>query len=255
MSKIVEPPTVHTSTPTACLSSSGSSCSTSNDDSKQSTDASHVSKKTCEVPKTAADILEEGGRGLGLSSVSKKSNSRSDTSSVISIRSIIYDSVLSDIKPNVKNLFEIFLTNDIPSYTPINVESSDASNEQTESEPSISGYEDIIEDVDISDSFPYKVHKTTMDPEFLVVTNECNINMQPRGVYLSKNITKQKPKLVKIKQGKPQPTSLSQPSSSYNYPVIEKPIRLKCFLLAGNRYIRLKLACIPVIDRLQECLF
>ncbi|KAI3776662.1 hypothetical protein L1987_46449 [Smallanthus sonchifolius] len=55
--------------------------------------------------------------------------------------------------------------------------------------------------IDISQCFPYKVHKTTMDPVFLVI-NEWNDDMRPRGVYLDKKTTKNKSRPEKIKQEK-----------------------------------------------------
>ncbi|KAI3807329.1 hypothetical protein L1987_23255 [Smallanthus sonchifolius] len=84
------------------------------------------------------------------------------------------------------------MTNDNPSYIPINVEFSDVSSEQHKSETSISDYEEIIvEDVDISQCIPYKVHKTTMDPEFLVITNgsstqeDHNVDLLPFSTRLT----------------------------------------------------------------------
>ncbi|KAI3821449.1 hypothetical protein L1987_09017 [Smallanthus sonchifolius] len=173
-----------------------------------------VKEEENEDSKCSFDFDLKGGSGLGLGSLSKKSDSRSDTSSVISIHSVISNSVLSDIKPNVKISFEKFMINDIPSYTPIKIETSDAFNEKSESEPYVSSNEESIEDIHLSQSFWFKVHKTTMEPKFLVVTNECDINMQPRGVYLVKKTAKQKQKTEKINQKKPHQISLSQASSS-----------------------------------------
>ncbi|KAI3744665.1 hypothetical protein L1987_57754 [Smallanthus sonchifolius] len=209
MAKIVETPIANTSTPTTSSSASDPSTSKSSnmpgDEAKPYTKEAHVSKKASEVPTSTIDIPTEqaagtnisdigvseeenedvkcsvdfdlkGGSGLGLSSLNKKSDSISDSS--------------------------YLMTKDIPSYNLINVETSDDSDDQSNSKPFVSDYEECVEDVDISQLFPYNVHKTTMNPKFLVVTNECDPNIQPCGYYMLKKTVKQKIKSEQIDQKK-----------------------------------------------------
>ncbi|KAI3725619.1 hypothetical protein L1987_65410 [Smallanthus sonchifolius] len=113
------------------------------------------------------------------------------------------------------------MANDILSYIPINVKFADASIEQ---ESYVSDYEDIIEYVDISECFPYKVNKTTMDPEFLVITNECNDDM--KRISLGQENNK-----ARVKDQKDQSRDHNQ-HACLNLPLhrkimIKKPVRLK----------------------------
>ncbi|KAI3814303.1 hypothetical protein L1987_19054 [Smallanthus sonchifolius] len=118
---------------------SGASSSMASEGSP-STDASHISKRTGSVPASVADI---------------------------------------PVEPVVSKSFEKFMSKKIPTYTLLIVEPTNDSDEQSDSEPSVSGYEECVKDVDISQEFPYKVHITNIDPETLLITNEYDSDDKP----------------------------------------------------------------------------